>query len=274
VTAASHKKVTVIITTYNKPHYLERVIDGYLHQTTAPDEIVVADDGSTEETARLVEKMRSESGFDIRHVWHEDKGFRAAAIRNKAVAGSTGDYLILCDDDSIPDRCLVEDHLKYAEKGFFIQGHRVMLGPEISTSFTRADTGFGRLATAALRRQAGNITNALRLPAPRIKRSRSARGIRSCNMSFSREDFVAVNGFDEEYEGWGREDSDLAERFFKYGLKRKDIKFRAVCYHLYHASHGRDSLERNTARLEEAVRKRDYRCEKGLDAHLAGNLRS
>lgn len=262
------KKVSVIITTYNKPHYLERVIEGYLAQTRPPDEIVVADDGSTKETARLVERMRARAGVRIEHVWHEDRGFRAAAIRNIAVARSSGEYLLLCDDDSIPCRNMVEDHLKYAEKGFFIQGHRVMLGPGISASFTSRDIAFGPLAVAALRKEAGNIANGLRLPIPLIKRSKRSRGIRSCNMSFSREDFIAVNGFDEGYEGWGREDSDLAERFFKYGLRRKDIKFRAVCYHLFHESHSRESLERNTALLEEAVRKGGHRCANGIDKYL------
>jgi len=264
----AHKKVSVIIATYNKPHYLERVIDGYLHQIVPPDEIVVADDGSTKETGLLVDEIRARSGVNILHVWHEDRGFRAAAIRNKAVAKSTGDYLLLCDDDSIPCRNMVKDHLRYAGNGFFIQGHRVLLGPRISASFTRRDITFASLATAALRREAGNITNALRLPVPLIKRSKSPRGIRSCNMSFSREDFIAVNGFDEGYEGWGREDSDLAGRFFKYGLRRKDIKFRAVCYHLYHESHGRESLERNTALLEEAVKKGGHRCANGVDKYL------
>jgi len=263
------KKVSVIITTYNKPHYLERVIEGYLAQTRPPDEIVIADDGSTKETALLVDRMRGRGeGVRIEHVWHEDRGFRAARIRNMAIAKSAGEYLILCDDDSIPCRNMVEDHLRYAEKGFFIQGHRVLLGPGISASFTRRDITFFALAAAALRREAGNIANAVRLPVPVVRRSKRGRGVRSCNMSFSREDFIAVNGFDEGYEGWGREDSDLAERFFKYGLRRKDIKGRAVCYHLYHASHGRESLERNTARLEEAVKKGGHRCEKGIDAHL------
>jgi len=274
VTGGSVKTVSVIIATYNKPHYLERVIDGYLHQSVPPDEIVVADDGSTEETARLVEKMRSESGFNIQHVWQEDIGFRLARVRNLAIARSLGDYLIFSDDDTIPCARMVEDHLRYAEKGFFIQGHRVMLGPGISASFTHRDIVLSTLAGAALTGEAGNIINSMRLPWPLIKRSKNLMGIKGCNMSFFREDLVAVNGFDEEYEGWGREDSDLAERLFKYGLKRKDIKFRAVCYHLHHGSHGRESLERNTTRLEDVVRKGDYRCEKGLDAHLAGNLRS
>lgn len=264
-------KVSVIITTYNKPHYLKRVIEGYLAQTRPPDEIVVADDGSTDKTAILVEGLRARGEVKIAHVWQEDKGFRAARIRNMAVARSTGEYLILCDDDSIPCAQMVEDHLEYAEKGFFIQGHRVMLGAGISSSFTHLDIVLGTLGGAALRGEVGNIANSLRLPRPLIKKSKSPRGIRSCNMSFFREDFLAVNGFDEEYEGWGREDSDLVERFFKYGLMRKDIKFRAVCYHLYHKSHGRESLERNTALLEKAAQRSGHRCVKGIDGHLSGS---
>lgn len=260
--------VSVIISTYNRPDYLERVIEGYICQTQQPDEIVIADDGSTEETALMLQEKQKNTTIKILHVWHEDRGFRAASIRNKAVAKSSGQYLIICDDDSIPSPALVKDHLRHAEKGCFIQGHRVLLGQHVSEDFTFRDISLLRLLKFSIKGQANNILNALHLPMPLIRVSQKLKGIRSCNMSFFKEDFIAVNGFNEDFEGWGKEDSELAVRFYKYGLNRKDIKFSACCYHLYHAPYLRHSLKRNIVILEKAQKEDDYFCKDGIDKYL------
>lgn len=262
-------RLSVIVTTYNRPHYLQRVLEGFLHQTREPEEIVVADDGSTEETAHLVHAFAEKARVPILHVWHEDRGFRAGHIRNKAVARSSGDYLILADDDSIPVPTLVEDHLRHAEEGFFLQGHRVLLGPRASEKFTFQGIGFINALKLALRGEASNILNAIHLPRAIVRRSRAMRGIRSCDMSFFRADFFAVNGFNEDFEGWGKEDSELAVRFYKYGLRRKDLRFQGACYHLYHAPYPRERLARNLALLAEAEKNPSYRCAKGVDQYEA-----
>ena len=254
---------TVVITTYNRPRYLRKVIEGYLSQTRLPDEMLIADDGSLEETASMVEAIRDRSAVEIGHVWHEDDGFRAAGIRNMAMAGSKGDYLILADDDSVPDSRLVEDHLKQAEEGFFIQGHRVLLGAEVSENVSADDLSPLKMLKFAVRGQAGNWFNSLRLPMPLIKLSRSMKGIRSCNISFYKKDIIAVNGFNEDFTGWGKEDSELAARLYKYGLKRKDVKFRACCYHLHHGRYSTDRLERNIALLKMAEKDNGYVCSNG-----------
>ena len=259
--------VSVIITTYNRPYYLGRVLEGFLHQTREPEEIVVADDGSTEETARLVRAMAEKARVPILLAWQEDQGFRAGHIRNKGVARSSGDYLILADDDSIPVPTLVEDHLRNAESGYFLQGHRVLLGPRVSERFTFRDISFLNALRLALDGEASNILNAIRLPWAVARRSRAMRGIRSCDMSFYRADFFAVNGFNEDFHGWGKEDSELAVRFYKYGLRRKDLRFQGACYHLYHAPYSRERLERNLALLAEAEKNPAYRCVKGVDQY-------
>lgn len=260
-------KLSVIISTYNRPHYLERTIEGYLHQTCPPDEIVVADDGSTINTARRVGEMAAISNISIRHVWHEDEGFRAAAIRNKAVAASAGEYLIFCDDDSIPSCFLVEDHLQYAERGHFIQGHRVLLAERTSEHFRQKNATSATLFLLALQGKAANVSNAFRLPVPLIRRSSSMRGIRSCNMSIFRKDFLAVNGFNEDFVGWGKEDSELAVRLYKNGLYRKDLKFRACCFHLYHKQYSRENLEQNVRLLRASVDAPAF-CANGVNKYL------
>ncbi|HSW64682.1 MAG TPA: glycosyltransferase family 2 protein [Dissulfurispiraceae bacterium] len=264
-------RLSVIISTYNRPHYLERTIEGYLHQTRLPDEIVVADDGSTMDTAKRVGEMAAMSSISIRHVWHEDKGFRAASIRNKAVAASAGEYLIFCDDDSIPACSLVADHLQYAERGYFIQGHRVLLAERISQHFRQKDGTYTAFLLFALQGKAGNVANAFRLPLPLIRRSSSMRGIRSCNLSIFRKDFLAVNGFNEDFVGWGKEDSELVARLYKHGLYRKDLKFRACCFHLYHKHYSRENLEKNIQLLQASVNAPAF-CANGVDKYL--NARS
>lgn len=261
-------KVSIIITTYNRPENLKRVIHGYLHQTLLPDEIIIADDGSTEETSIMVKKIQKKATVRVLHVWHEDKGFRAAQIRNKAVVQSQGEYLILCDDDTIPAPALVQDHLKYAEEGHFIQGHRVLLGQKISKYFRLRDISLFNLIRLSMKRQVNNVLNAMRLPIPFIIVSQKLEGIRSCNISFFKKDFIAINGFNEDFEGWGKEDSELVVRFYKYGLKRKDVKFRACCYHLYHQSFSRENLKKNIALLNYAKKNDEYFCKNGLDKYL------
>jgi glycosyltransferase involved in cell wall biosynthesis len=261
-------KVSIIITTYNRPEFLKRVIHGYFHQTILPQEIVIADDGSTEETAVMVKKMQKKATVQVFHICHEDQGFRAAQIRNKAVSHSQGEYLILCDDDTIPSPTLVEDHLKYSEEGFFIQGHRVLLGPKVSKYFCFRDISLLNLLKLSIKGQVSNVSNAIRLPIPFIRVSQKLGGIRSCNMSFFKKDFIAVNGFNEDFEGWGKEDSELVVRFYKYGLKRKDVKFRACCYHLYHQPFSRENLEKNIALLDYAQRNGGYFCKNGLVKYL------
>lgn len=260
-------KASVVVTTYNNPDYLARVLEGFANQSRPPDEILIADDGSTDETSRTIKDMATGSPVRMTHIWHEDLGFRAARIRNRAIVASSGEYIILSDGDTIPSARLVEDHLRYAEKGHFIQGHRVLLGPEASRKFRFTDISATKLARLLLSGQAGNATNALRPPVPVVRRSTRRTGIRSCNMSFFRRDIFAVNGFNEDFEGWGREDSELAERFYKYGLRRKDVRFRCCCFHLYHSDFGRERLGENTRLLEETAGGGSHLCANGIDKY-------
>ncbi len=260
--------ISVIISTYNRHHYLKKVIDGYFHQSRLPDEIVIADDGSKEETASLVKKIKENTKMKILHIWQEDIGFRAAQIRNKAVASSSGKLIIMCDDDVIPNPRLVEDHIYYAAEGHFIQGHRVLLGPVASEQFTVKDISLWKLLKLLFKGQADNVLNTFRFPIPFMRISKNVKGIRSCNMSFFKKDFLAVNGFNEDFEGWGKEDTELIVRFYKYGLKRKDIRFRACCYHLYHPYYSRENLDKNIALLSKTVKEDEYYCQHGIDKYI------
>ncbi len=233
-------------------------------QTWMPDEVIVADDGSGEETAEVVKRFSGAAPFPVRHVWQEHKGFRAAKIRNEAITRSSGEYIILLDGDCVLNRHFIADHLSLAERGCFIQGKRVHISRTAVEGFdcTYADSAVILIAMA-LMGKISNVHHLLRLPHfPAIK-NRKLKGIKSCNMSFFREDIVAVNGFNEEYVGWGNEDSDLACRFFKYGLLKKVHQFMAVCFHLWHPTN-KLVPAKNEELLTAAVASKEYFCEHGL----------
>jgi glycosyltransferase involved in cell wall biosynthesis len=261
--------ISVIITTYNRPDALKQVLLGLAGQTRLPDEAIVADDGSGPATRQTIGAIASALPYRLVHVWQPDEGFRAAAIRNKAIAASMGDHLVCLDGDCIPDRHFIADHLALAEPGSFFQGKRVLVERDLAATFTHEDVGRRRrLCKWALGGHLGNSWHLVRLPRFPAFYSRRLTGIRSCNMSFARRDIEAVNGFNEQFEGWGREDSELALRLFQLGLKKKTHPFMAVCYHLWHRQWPRDHLAVNDDRLREAVARGAFFCPKGLNTHL------
>ena len=97
------------------------------------------------------------------------------------------------------------------------------------------------------------------------KNTKKLSGAKSCNMGFFKEDLVAVNGFNQDFEGWGREDSELVVRLFKYGLLRKENRFRAICYHLWHPENDRQYLERNDQMLKKIMDSDGFVCKNGLN---------
>jgi glycosyltransferase involved in cell wall biosynthesis len=260
-------KLSVIITTYNRPDALKKVLEGLYGQTLLPDEILVADDGSGPDTRTLVADFENRPGLKVLHVWQRDQGFRAARVRNKAVAAASGDYLVFLDGDCIPDRHFVSDHLALAEPGCFFQGKRVLVDQTTSDTFDITDCdSFGRLVCLALTGHLGNAHHVFRMPFfSGLKKRQGLSGIRSCNMGVFRSDVAAVNGFNHEFEGWGREDSEFAVRLFKHGLVRKEHPFRAICYHLWHPENSRTRLSANDRLLEEAMAADTCVCRNGLN---------
>ncbi len=257
-------KVSLIITTYNNPTALQKVAESVLRQTRYPDEVLIADDGSGKDTASVVNNFAQKAPFPVIHVWQEDRGFRAAKIRNKAIGKSSGDYLILLDGDCVMNRHFVADHAGLAEAGCFIQGKRIHVNKRAVASFLPGDAG----SPLALLRMAltGGISNAhhlIRLPYYRGFKNRKLKGIKSCNMSFFKDDILAVNGFNEDFEGWGNEDSELACRFFKFGLLKKVHPFMVVCFHLWHPTN-KIVTHCNKMLLSTAVSSKGYFCNNGL----------
>ncbi len=265
----------VILTTYNRPDALRAVLEGYLHQDRARFELIVADDGSTPDTRELVERYAVRASFPITHVWHEDRGFRAGAIRNRALAATRAKYVIFTDGDCVPRASFVSRHCALAERGRFLAGNRMLL----TERFTRrvlaeqlpihAWSG-GQWMGARLRGDVNRVLPLVALPDSALRRRAPGRweGVKTCNFSTWRDDLVRVNGFDEAYSGWGLEDSDLVIRLLHAGVKHKSARFATPLFHLWHAENDRSGLAENTRRLEALLASRTTRAEVGLDRYL------
>lgn len=265
---------TLIISTYNRPDALRLCVLSALRQTRLPDQIVIGDDGSGPETARTVKELQALSPVPITHVWQEDKGFRVARIRNLSVAAATGDYIIQVDGDIIMDRRFVSDHLALSQPGTILRGRRVCLTDTASRRICATPAHLPHLGLFSRGIESRRM-NALHLM-PMAKRiaagyRKNRPGIMGCNMSFWREDFVAVNGYDESFNGWGFEDSDLAIRMQMNGVRKHDLKFVAIAWHLHHGHPYMANKDENYKRMQCNRKAGEVRSSLGIDRHLDKN---
>jgi glycosyltransferase involved in cell wall biosynthesis len=263
-------QISLIISTYEKPGALDQVLRGVQRQTAMPGEILLADDGSGAATRELIAQWQKKLPAPVRHVWHEDLGFRKTIILNKSLAAAAGDYIVLLDGDCVPHDRFVADHALLAERNFWVQGRRCFVVEKFAAEFSPGATPIFRWM---LSDRITGLPKAVRLPFPLIRRNTSQRGIIGCNMGFWRDDLLAVNGFDEEYTGWGLgEDSDVGARLYHLGRPRKFVYGHAVVYHLNHPMLGRAHVEASRRRLAETIASKKIRCVRGVDQYLAGGV--
>jgi glycosyltransferase involved in cell wall biosynthesis len=254
--------ITVILSTYNQPAALKCILTALRRQTLAPAEIIVADDGSKPETASVIQQHQLQLDINIKHVWHEDQGFRKTIILNKAIAQAKKPYIIFLDGDCVPSPQFIADHAKLAESGYFVQGRRAFIAESSVADYL---AGRVSLIGLALTGKLSGLFKAVRLPFPIVRKNQGQRGLIGCNLAIWREDLLAINGFDEAYEGWGMEDSDLCSRLYHLGRQRKLVHGRALVYHLNHPIASRAQVKTNQERLAQVLAARTIRCEKGID---------
>ena len=127
-----NEQISVIVTTYDRQDALGAALRGLERQTDRNFEIIVADDGSTEATREFVVRRAARLDISLKHVWQEDRGFRLAEIRNRAIAASTGNYVVFLDGDCIVPPTFLAAHRALAEPGFFVGGNRVLLSRSLT----------------------------------------------------------------------------------------------------------------------------------------------
>ena len=273
-------KISVIMTTYNRPDALLAVLKAFECQEGIDKkdwELLIADDGSAEETSLLIEKFSAESLLHIEHVWHPDEGFRAAEIRNKAALRAKNDYLVFLDGDCIPMPDFLVRHRELAESGKSVAGNRILLSKDYTEKLLASadpleplDWGVFGWCLAKLGGKVNKSVGWLRLglKAWRDHKASDWRIYRSCNIGLWKDDFLAVDGFDADFSGWGYEDSDLAVRLLRHGIKFKDGRFAIPVLHLWHSENDRSSQSENWKRFESSINGKHIKANKGI-SHLS-----
>lgn len=261
-------KVALLITTYNWPEALKLVLESVKLQTRLPDEVVIADDGSAIKTKELIQQYQANFPCPLIHAWQEDKGFRAAASRNNAIRAMSDDieYVVMIDGDMLLHPKFIDDHLKFSEEGCFIQGSRSLIDKAKTYKLTHSKIPVVNLnAFSSGIKKRKNMLRFIWLSKLLASPINSLNGIRSCNMSFWLKDLREVNGFNESFIGWGREDSELVARLFNNGVLRINLRFSGLAYHLFHEENSREDLPCNQEKLDNAQEKNITWIENGLE---------
>ena len=260
-------RVSLIITTYNRPDALSIVLESVKKQTRLPDEIIIADDGSNELTKNCITEFNNNSLLKVIHSWQEDRGFRAAKSRNKAIAKSSYEYIILVDGDVILHEKFIEDHLHHAEEGFFVQGSRVLLNEAKTKKIINNQNKNISLFSRGLTNRKNSIYSVF-LSKIFLSRKNTLNGIKTCNSAFYKSDCIKVNGFNNDIEGWGREDSEFVARLLNNGINRKNVRFNIIQFHLWHKESSREALIKNDLTLEKAINRELKWCDNGINQYL------
>lgn len=272
-------KLSVVFTTYNSPAWLEKVFWGLRNQSFTNFEVIVADDGSTAETAELIERERQKSSFEVRHVWQADKGFRKCRILNKALLHATTDYVVLTDGDCILRGDFLAVHAAQARPNTYLSGSYNKLPLETSQAIDEQDVAFGLCFQVRWLRQNGMRFDrkalklrASRRVAPILNRLTVTRcNLKGSNASVWLSDALAVNGFDEGMQ-WGGLDRDFGVRLRNHGLRPRHVRYDAICVHLDHARGYRDpqAVADNRRLREQRERSGESWTERGIAQILEG----
>ncbi len=268
--------ISVIVTTYNWPAALKLCLESLFVQNDSNFEIIIADDGSNAANLALNKAHCANSPIDVQYAYHEDSGFRAGTIRNKAVALSKGKYLLFIDGDCILPLDFIAKHRRLAAAGFFVPGNRVLL----SQTFTHEvieqqqflhNKPWHYFLMLRLQKKINRVSSFLQLPLGGLRtlQPKKWQNAMTCNLGVWKHDFIAVNGFDEQFEGWGYEDSDLIIRLIHAGIKRKEGRFAATVLHLWHPQNDRSQHDQNYLRLQERLAQPDFvLAKKGISSYL------
>lgn len=256
-------KVSLIITTYNWAEALNAVLESVKRQSLLPSEVIIADDGSTDATKLLIAKQQANFPVPLLHSWQQDKGFRLALSRNKAINKACGEYIIIIDGDIFLPRDFIKSHVASAKAGQFIQGTRVLLSPKQSQNVLRNYT-LPNIFAASISNRHNTIYNSY-LSKKFSKNFNHCYKARGCNMAFWLQDIQKVNGFNNDFIEWGYEDNEIHQRLLNAGLKGLYLRFFGSGYHLHHTECSKQQLNNNKLILQQAINKKLTSCPNGLE---------
>ncbi len=260
-------KCSLVTPTYNWPEALELLLLSVKNQTILPNEVIIADDGSKEETSQLIKKFQKDFPVPLIHIWHKDEGNQKPAIMNKAIAKAKYAYIIEIDGDIILHKNFIEDHLRFAKKGQYLFGSRVNIQKVILNDIFKNKTIHFNLFSKGIKKR----MRTLRLPIFmnfEKEHHQISKKLRGCNMSFWKEDFITINGFNEALVGWGVDDSEMIQRLHNIGIVGKRLKHTGIAFHIYHKEQDKSHISINNA-IEDEVREKKIKfIEKGINQYL------
>jgi len=270
----SPERIGVVITTYNSPLWLSKVLTGYENQSQPDFRVIIADDGSTNETRDLIDRFRERGILQIDHVWHEDDGFRKCQILNKAIRETDCDYLIFTDGDCIPEPDFIATHQRLAEPGVFLSGGYIKLTMPVSEAISDDDIRSGVIFDPRWLVSKGQPKNhkLWKLSSSSLKKTflnaitPAAASWNGMNSSTWTKDLIAVNGFNEDMQ-YGGLDRELGERLWNFGHKSRQIRYSTVCLHLDHArGYSKPKIWAKNRAIRKAVKdNRTFWAENGIE---------
>ena len=262
------QSTSIILSTYNKPDFIKKVLTAYNCQEYKDFDIIIADDGSDKEAKNIIEHFKDATNLDINHIWHEDDGFQKSVILNKAIQASKSEYLIFSDGDCIPNQSFVQTHINLAAQGYFLSGGHFPLSSSVSKLITENNITSQQCFNKTFLLSSGQMlsknylkllrTDLLSMSLDKITPTKPT--FNGNNTSAWRKDIIKVNGFDERMQ-YGGLDCEIGDRLNNIGIKSKQIRHRSACLHLYHDRPYKNniSIEKNRQiRQETTANKSTY----------------
>lgn len=272
-------KVSLIITCYNRVHLLKNALISLKSQSVKLYELILSDDGSKEDIVSGIKDLVKDFLFPVKFIQQENKGFRLAKCRNNGAREATGDYLIYLDQDLIFSKNFLRTFISNIRKNYFSVGYPIRLTEKQTGKLTEVikSCDYDSIISAEQHQTIVKQYNKdlfyrmlhklhLRKIGPKL---------RGGVAGFFKNDFIEVNGYDENYIGWGNEDDDLGRRFHAAGVKGINPFKYDYPIHQWHKKFHEDGQRVNRdyyRRRKGEIDRNDYRCRYGYNNPL-GNER-
>lgn len=231
-------KISLIITVFNRSHLIRKSLLSLQNQSVKPDELILSDDGSTEDIISAIADIVKNFDFPVKFVNQANKGFRLAKCRNNGVRNSKGDLLIFLDQDLIHTTDLIKRFILNSREKRFITGMPIWLGEEESFKITEdkiINNNYSQLIDEnhieGISKQYNK--DKIYFYLHKLKLTNQPR-MRGGICAINRKDFEKINGYDEKFIGWGAEDDDVGSRLYKIGVEGFNPFMNDYAIHLFH----------------------------------------